>query len=150
MAMSYLLWLHWAPVENSATSGLCTIGENISCFEVNKSVYSQIFGIPLSLLGLLYFVGVFGITWFKLDSRHYALLSLFTIVLLGPSLYLTFIELTVLYKWCLYCEFSKLLMLGIASLAWLQSSESRPSKSELFLSIASALLLAMIIFYIQV
>lgn len=149
-AMGYLFWLHITPTAAGEGGVLCTVGEHVSCYEVNKSAYSQIFGIPLSLLGLLYFAGVFIISWLNLSKRQYALLALSTIVLLGPSLYLTYIEAFILEKFCLYCELSKLLMLGIIGLAWKQSGEERPINSELFLSIAGAILLAMIIFYIQV
>lgn len=147
--MSYLLSLHYAPVQINDVTGLCTIGDNISCFEVNKSVYSQIFGIPISLLGLLYFVAVFIACFFKPSPRQLGILSLVTIAFLGPSLYLSVIEATVLLKWCLYCELSKLLMIGIAVLSWIESKDSRPTKGELFLSVATAFLLAMVTFYIH-
>lgn len=147
--MSYLLSLHYAPVQINDVTGLCTIGDNISCFEVNKSVYSQVFGIPISLLGLLYFSAVFIAVFLKPSPRQLGILSLITIAFLGPSFYLSVIEATVLYKWCLYCELSKFFMICIAVLSWLESRNSRPSKGELFLSVTSALLLAMVTFYIH-
>ena len=149
-AMSYLLWLHVAPVQS--TGGvLCTIGERVSCLDVNKSVYSTILGVPLSVLGIGYFLAVlFAVSILPLSKRHYAYLALGSIVLLGPSVYLTAIEIFVLGKICLYCELSKVMMIGIVGMAWKMSGDERPDNNAVFMAVASALLLAMITFYLQV
>lgn len=150
ITMSYLLWLHYAPVQSSG-GVLCTIGDKVSCLDVNKSAYSSILGIPLSALGLAYFIGVFGfLSLFSLSSRQYSLLVLSSIALLGPSLYLTAIEIFVLGKICLYCELSKLAMFGIVVAAWKLSGVDRPDGNKIFLAVGVALLLAMITYYLQV
>lgn len=150
VAMSYLLWLHYAPVQTNG-GVLCTIGDKVSCLDVNKSVYSSILGIPLSALGLAYFIGVLGlVSLFSLSSRQYSLLVLGSIALLGPSLYLTAIEIFVLSKICLYCELSKLMMFGIIATAWKLSGVDRPDGNKIFLAVGVALLLAMLTYYLQV
>src|SRR3989344_6216688 len=51
---SYLLYLHYKPSE----SKFCNFGEGFNCDIVNKSIYSEIAGIPVSLLGVLTFIGI--------------------------------------------------------------------------------------------
>lgn len=149
LAMAYLLFLHIAPTV-AGDSLFCTVGEHISCLSVNKSAYSIILGIPMSVLGLLYFVFVFFINGFKLTKKQYGWLALLTIVLLGPSIYLTLIETFVLKVFCLYCEFSKLCMLGIVGFSIKQSQDDRPDNNQIFFASAAALLLAAVTYYLQV
>jgi uncharacterized membrane protein len=120
--MGYLLSLHY-----SADTGgsFCDIGENLSCDIVNKSVYAKIFGIPMSLLGLLYFLGVLGASLFRYNKKTLHALIFLTIVFLGPSLYLSGIEFFVLENICLFCEGSKLLMIVVIILSW---AAIRPEK----------------------
>src|SRR3989338_3070369 len=44
---SYLTYLHFKP----SASKLCVFGENFDCDIVNKSVYSELFGIPVAIFG---------------------------------------------------------------------------------------------------
>ena len=48
--MAYLTYIHFA----NATS-FCDISETVSCDVVTTSIYSEIFGIPISIMGLGYF-----------------------------------------------------------------------------------------------
>ena len=43
--MGYLLSLHYS----SGEGAFCNLGEGLSCEVVNKSVYSEVFGVPVSL-----------------------------------------------------------------------------------------------------
>lgn len=112
--MSYLTYLHYAP----DASSFCDIGEKVSCSTVNTSQYSKVLGIPFSVLGILYFAGVLGLAAFKYNKKNLKLLLLGTIMFLGPSFYLTGIELFVLNTICLFCEGSKAVMLGIVGTSW--------------------------------
>ena len=51
--MIYLVYLHYAPVPEGGS--FCDIGEAFSCDVVNKSAYSEILGIPMAVLGVVYF-----------------------------------------------------------------------------------------------
>lgn len=148
VTMSYLLWLHFAPAD-SVINVLCTVGDKVSCAEVNKSAYSTILGIPMSLLGLMFFLVMFGLSFARVPDRTAGKLSLLTTAFLGPSLYLTYVEIFILQKICLYCELSKVLMILLAYIWWRKSADERPVGSEIFLTIALALLLAVGTFYIQ-
>lgn len=107
--MGYLVYLHYSPEEGS----FCNIGEGLSCDIVNKSAYSEVFGIPMSILGFLYFLGVFILSLFRLNRETLKKIAFFSIAFLGPSLYLTGIELFVLDNICVLCEASKVLMIII-------------------------------------
>jgi uncharacterized membrane protein len=132
-AMTYLTYLHFSPVEGS----FCNLGEGLSCDIVNKSIYSKIFGIPMSVLGLLYFCGVLAVALFRYDEKTLKLALFGTIAFLGPSVYLTIIELTVLENICIFCEFSKVMMLGIVGT--LIAAVGRREKAGFY---ASAVILA--------
>ncbi|MAZ41071.1 hypothetical protein CL654_03055 [bacterium] len=54
LMMGYLLNLHLVPADQS----FCDLGGGLSCSEVNTSQYAKILGIPVSLLGLIYFLGL--------------------------------------------------------------------------------------------
>ena len=61
--MGYLISLHYTNQANS----ICEFGEKLSCDLVNKSHYSEILGIPFSVLGFVYFLGTLGagIGWYN-------------------------------------------------------------------------------------
>ncbi len=114
LIMGYLISLHYS----SHTGGtFCDLGEGLSCDIVNKSEYSEILGIPVSVLGFIYFLGALLIGLFRYSKQYLRLLFAGTVVLLGPSLYLTFIEIAVINNICVFCEGSKVLMLAIALVA---------------------------------
>ncbi len=107
--MAYLVYLHYAYGKES----FCNIGEGLSCELVNQSLYSEIFGIPVSILGVLYFLAVFIFSVFRFNEKTLKQIAFVTIVFLGPSVYLTLIEIFVLENICVLCEGSKVLMLLI-------------------------------------
>ena len=104
--MIYLVYLHFAPDKQS----FCDLGEEISCGLVNKSVYSEVFGIPISALGVVYFIGVLYVALFAFTPAYLQLLFYGTIIFLGPSLYLTWTEIYKIQSICILCEGSKALM----------------------------------------
>ncbi len=107
--MAYLTTVHFKPEGSS----FCDLGEGLSCDIVNKSQYAKFLGIPVSVLGLLYFVGVFGaIIWDYTRSTLRKVIYI-SIAFLGPSLYLTAIEIFSLENICLFCEGSKIVILAI-------------------------------------
>ena len=97
----------------------CRINEIWDCGEVNHSPYAMLFGIP---------VAVFGIAWYLLIAilalkRSYRLLLAATVVGLAFSLYLTHIEKDVIRAWCIYCVgslcvISLMTLLAIGTNVW--------------------------------
>jgi vitamin-K-epoxide reductase (warfarin-sensitive) len=119
----YLLKEHLAPTGNS----FCNMNSTINCDVVNKSVYAELFGIPVSLLGVFFWFGVFCVA--LIPQRLTKLIALgdkrlFYQAFLGYmsfgfafSAYLTAIEAFVLTVWCPFCVVSAInvtIILGIA------------------------------------
>ncbi|KKS38336.1 MAG: hypothetical protein A3G49_06060 [Candidatus Sungbacteria bacterium RIFCSPLOWO2_12_FULL_41_11] len=111
--MGYLLSLKFF----SKASSFCELGEGFSCDLVNQSIYSEIFGIPVSLLGLLYFLGVLVAVLWRYNETTLKSILFFSIVFLGPSLYLSYIEFFVLKSICVFCEASKVLILAVIAVS---------------------------------
>ncbi len=52
---SYYLYHQWYP----DTSGLCSISESVNCSASSASGFSRLFGVPIALLGLAFYIGGF-------------------------------------------------------------------------------------------
>lgn len=112
---SYLTYIKLAHV-----AALCRgVGD---CESVNSSVYSQIYGIPIAVLGLAAYLAVAAVL--ALEPRlpllqDYAPLAVFGLALTGTlySAYLTYVELFVIHAVCPYCVASALLITGVFALA---------------------------------
>ena len=108
-------------VDLSASHLYCVQG--FSCSEVLASVYSRIAGVPISLLGLLMYLALFGIALVCLRSPAFSNILLvggFALSLAGTifSAYLTFgVEAVILGKFCNWCLVSAATVTGIAALS---------------------------------
>ncbi len=98
---AYLTYAHWADRPT-----LCGIGQ---CELVQTSEYSDIAGVPVALLGLLYFAAIFLLALARLARLHgtleWAQPAAFSIALAGTAFvaYLTYVELFVLEAICVWC-----------------------------------------------
>lgn len=94
-----------AYVETTQVKAVCgPVGE---CNIVQSSPYAQIAGIPIAVLGLLFYVAMIAL-WLlqRVDNvRHLALLALVGLTIFGTlfSLYLTLLELLVIGAICMWC-----------------------------------------------
>jgi uncharacterized membrane protein len=85
------------------------------CATVNYSRYSEVYGIPVALLGLLAYLAILAIL--VLEKRVPFLKEHGNLIIFGASLvgvlfsaYLTYIELFVIYAVCPFCVISAVLM----------------------------------------
>jgi uncharacterized membrane protein len=98
----YLTWAHLAH-----QSVIC--GQSQGCDIVQQSVYSEIGGIPVALLGLLAYSALFLLTLVQHRGpesvQDYVPLAIFGVALVGVlySAYLTYLELFVIYAICRWC-----------------------------------------------
>jgi len=93
----------------------CDLSTMLNCDLVNRSVYSQFFGVPVALIGLLGYFLLFGLT--ARDSRFVTVLRLAaSTVGLAFALYLAHIEASVLAVWCLLCIGSLMMISAITVL----------------------------------
>src|SRR5512135_82662 len=87
-----------------------------SCELVNNSRFAFIGPIPVSLLGLIGYVIIFALSWIPTnEDRQWPAQVIFGVALIGVmfQLYLTYIELFVLYAICYWCVASQILILII-------------------------------------
>ena len=109
---AYLIYQHYKP----AGSSYCNVNTYINCDIVNKSTYSEILGIPVSVLGFLTYVFFFIISagalkGKKIKPRVLPLVTAFSGIAAVFSLYLTYVEFFVLRAVCLLCLSQQLILL---------------------------------------
>lgn len=109
---AYLMIQHYANIENS----FCNVNDFVNCDRVNKSIYAEIFGIPVSVLGFLTYTVLFVFSAFVNGGLFNKLLgtaTLFTGFGLVFSLVLSYIEFFVLRAICIFCVIQQILILII-------------------------------------
>jgi uncharacterized membrane protein len=92
------------------------------CDTVNSSRYSEVFGIPIAVLGLAAYLAIAALLVLEDRSpllRDWGPLAVFGLALTGTlySAYLTYVELFVLFAVCPYCVVSAVLITGILILS---------------------------------
>jgi len=85
-----------------------------SCNEVNSSPYSSIWGISVSLFGVIYYLMIL----FFLAFNKYKLFFYSTIIGLLFTGYLTFLEAFVIKAWCQWCLLSAWLVVSLFILSF--------------------------------
>jgi len=76
------------------------------CEVVLTSQYSTIFGVPTSLLGIVYYVIILAGLFGYLESRNTRLLKwtlFFTTLGFGMSLWFVYLQVFILHSFCVYC-----------------------------------------------
>ncbi len=111
-------YLTWAKLTH--TPVIC--GGSSECQTVNDSLYSEIAGIPISLLGVGAYIVILGFLYMENKGdfwAEYSRMLLFGITLIGVlySIYLTYIEVAVIYAICPYCVVSAVVMLFLFIIA---------------------------------
>lgn len=117
----YLTYMHFKPT----ASTLCKISDYLDCDIVNKSIYAELFDIPVSILGMLTYVLLFALGWavlrnIKLTKCWKALTTsnvlwfMFALTSVGVlfSGYLTYIELFVLHAVCVFCMLQQAIIIA--------------------------------------
>ena len=112
---AYLTWVKLAGLQ-----AFC--GESHACDTVQTSIYSEMWGIPIAVLGLGAFLVLAALLW--LEPRAPALatwgpVAVFGMALTGTlySAYLTYVELYILRAVCPYCVVSAVCITGILVLS---------------------------------
>jgi len=104
-----------------ASGKFCSLNSTFDCDIVNKGPYSQIVGIPVSLIGVIGYVflaiGAFISLRNPTDRSMAKFVLLASIGGLLFSFYLTGIEFAVLRVWCLICVSSQIIILLIFGLS---------------------------------
>jgi uncharacterized membrane protein len=125
---AYLTW-----VKITHQEAFC--GGSGECATVANSPYSEIFGIPIAILGLGAYLVIIGLHILESRSKLWlqnAPLLIFGMTLAGTiySAYLTYLEIWVIYAICPYCVLSAVVMTLLMIIAlirfWRGQSEFNP------------------------
>ena len=140
--MGYLTYIHFANIQS-----FCDISVEVSCDVVNTSIYSEVFGIPLSVLGVLFFAYAAYISFTQKTVKPYETLFFITIFSLIPSLYLSFAEIFFIHSLCILCEASKIFIIGILITSFLIIKHEKKDWLRLIIPIIIAGLVSVGIMY---
>jgi len=106
---------------------LCIQGVG-DCWSVNTSRYSEVFGIPLSALGIVAYAVILGL-WIVLPRNNFTRRNVpianFMLSLIGViySAYLTYLEIAVIKAICPFCVLSAILLVILFIVSLLQLSQ---------------------------
>jgi uncharacterized membrane protein len=107
---SYLTYVHYAGIKPA-----CTAGE--SCTKVQTSVYSELAGVPVALMGLIGYVAIMAsLLAPENETTRFATVAL-TVIGFGFSAYLTYRELFSIHAICEWCVSSAIILTLLMCLA---------------------------------
>lgn len=143
--LAYLARLHYSTGESS----FCDFSPGLSCDLVNQSTYSEIWGIPVAVLGLVFFLTVIVVLLNDRRAGYFTLTLMMTVFALTFSLALSAVEIFILKSVCLLCETSKVIMAVMIAVSAYGAGLTREKVRLPFLAtafVAGALLGALIAF----
>jgi uncharacterized membrane protein len=107
---AYLTYVHYAGIKP-----VCTAGG--SCEKVQTSVYSELAGVPVALLGLLGYAAILSLLAApENETSRFATMAL-TLVGFSFSAYLTYRELYSIHAICEWCASSAAILTAMAPLS---------------------------------
>jgi uncharacterized membrane protein len=122
---SYLTYVHYAGIKP-----VCTAGG--SCAKVQSSIYSELAGVPVALIGLIGYVAILASLLAPENETTRFATATFTVVGFGFSAYLTYRELFSIHAICEWCASSAVIMTVLMCLAiwrFLRGDAGSPASS---------------------
>ena len=123
----YLTLAHFS----KAVTLVCSNSGAIDCEKVTTSPQSVIFGVPVAVLGLFYFVPMLALSlpgiYQRADKRIAAIRLALSVIGMGLVLYLLYAELFLIHAICLWCSSVHLLTFVIFCLVvsgWAEVNDS--------------------------
>lgn len=117
---AYLTQRHYQLQNNQETEHtfICSLSSSFNCDLVNSSPYSELFGVPVALLGFFFYLTVFAVTLFALWKPAHAeiplivmhCLAIFSILF---SVYLFYVAKFIIGALCPYCIMMYAVNLGL-------------------------------------
>ena len=141
----YLVKNHYAPPTSGA---LCDLGESISCSLVNTSVFSELFGVPVALLGAFWFLFLLWMGWKALREPE-QIPSIVGWNVLGMLfvIYLVIAEV-ILKSLCPFCTLVHIIIIITLSLSYYlyKHQEPQPHPNDIRKTIKKWLVWALVIY----
>ena len=101
-------------VRRLSGGGIAGCGDGSSCEEVLRSRWSEVFGIPVTVFGLVAYVGVM----VGLSDRGRRLLSPFLGVIVGAAAWFIFVQSVILGRYCPWCMTAHGIGITLAIVCW--------------------------------
>lgn len=125
----YLTYLHFKP----EASDFCVFSDQWNCDIVNKSSFSELFGIPVAIFGFLAYTAFLIFALRGLFRNQKKQLPYFLLAVMGSTgfaLYLTGIETFYLRTYCIFCVAQQvIILLELATAAHLyRLNKSHPNE----------------------
>ena len=120
---SYLTYIHYAGI-----NPVCTAGG--SCLKVQTSVYAELDGVPVALMGLIGYVLIMASLLVPESENSRLATVALTVVGFGFSAYLTYRELFSIHAICEWCASSAVIMtilMGLSIWRFLRGSARPPA-----------------------
>jgi uncharacterized membrane protein len=119
----YLTYVHYAGIKP-----VCTAGG--SCEKVQTSVYSELAGVPVALIGLLGYVAILGLLIGPENETSRCAMMALTLVGFAFSAYLTYRELYSIHAICEWCASSAVVLTVMAPLSMWRFLRGAPTASR--------------------
>ena len=117
---AYMSYYHYQ-LRASPRLGWCDLGKFINCESVLLSKYSEVFGMPVAYLGVLWFAVLLVLSSFRfsfLGKNAESLLFLWCAAGLAVVTFFIIIELFILHSICILCTSVHILTLAISFLVF--------------------------------
>jgi uncharacterized membrane protein/protein-disulfide isomerase len=158
-ASSASAWVHHQLLRDPRYSSFCDVTSTVSCTEAYLSPYGSLFGVPVSVLGLVFFVAVLGLLLAErqaappLRENIPGYIFAISIVGLAMVLYLGYAAFFVLRAVCLLCVVTYVAVIGLLLVAGASSSmpmTSLPARAlrDLRTAVASPLALVLLVVFL--
>lgn len=92
----------------SDNHSICDINEVLDCTTVHQSDYAVFLGIPVAIIGFIGYIVILLISFFKF--KYVKWVSLFGALF---SLRLTWAEMFIIHKYCIFCLVSQAIIIAI-------------------------------------
>ncbi len=141
----YLLQNHYAP---PSAGSFCDFGEAISCSVVNTSVYSELLGVPVALLGAIWFVFLIWISWNAYSKpEHVQSLLVWNVLGILSVVYFVIAEI-ILQSICPFCTLVHIIIIITLTLSYLlyKHLEPKPHHKEVVKAMKRWAIWAIIVF----
>jgi len=111
----------------SLTSSFCDISKNVSCTEVLKSPYSQVFGIPFPWIAFVVYPVLFWLAYLgykKKDIFYAKTIQILSFLGLCFNLFIIYRETFLIFSYCILCLICTFIIASIFALSTMVLKES--------------------------
>lgn len=104
----YLTYIHYMVTGGDGSfSSFCNVNASVNCDAVAASEWSILFGIPVALWGMLFYIVFAELSFLKIIARNFLNITIYlfwmSVLSLLYSIFLFYISKFVLETWCILC-----------------------------------------------